>query len=1062
MGMIRIALRHPVSVIIAMFGIAFVSFVAIHRMQIDIFPNLNEPIIYVAQPYGGMTPAQMEGYLVYYYEYNFLYISGIENVESKSIQNIGLLKLTFLPGTDMNQALAQTMSYVARARAYMPAGTVPPFVLRFDAGSVPVGDLVLTSSSRNVGELDDLALNRVRPLFATLPGVSAPPPLGGSPRTIVIDADPQKLRAYRMTPDEVVKALLAGNLTLPAGSVRTGNLNRLVSTNSVVNDPLQLENLPIRTGAGPTVFIRDIGRVEDSSDLTLGYALVNGRRAVYLPVTKHADASTLDVIKEVKASLPKFREALPPDVSVNLEFDQSGFVSRSLQSLVREGMLGAGLTGLMILLFLKDWRSATFVVITIPFALLGAVAGLWLTGQTINIMTLGGMALAVGILVDETTVVIEDIHSQLTAGHSLARAVLNGTWETLTPRFLAMLAILAVFVPSFLMTGVTRALFVPLAMSVGLAMITSFVLSNTLVPVLSVWFLPRDHKPVESRGRFSFARFRDKYVSILTASLGRSKKIVIAYAVAVAVLLLLLVPHLGQEIFPSVSAGQFQFRMRAPAGTRIEETEQRALKVLNVISQTLGPENIATTLGYVGTFPPGYPINTIYLWTSGSQEAVMQVALKPGSRLRVPAVEERLRRVFKQQFPDMSFSFEPGDIVSQVMDLGSPTPVEVAISGHDLNTNREYAEHVKASLARIPSLRDIQYGQALDTPSLNVHIDRERAGQLGVTVGQISRTLATSTASSRFVARNFWQDPKSGITYQVQVQLPQPQVASAQDVAAIPLMSGGTSDHPDIGDVAQVNYGNVMGEYDRHNMQRMITVTANTYGEDLGRVSRQVDRALRRAGAPPRGVTVDVRGQIAPLQETMKSLEEGLAAAVLVILLLLAANFQSVRLALVSVSTTPAVIVGVAAALLMTGTTLNMESFMGAIMAIGVSVANSILLVTFAERDRLEGATNLRAAIYGARSRLRPILMTTIAMIAGMMPMAMALGEGAEQTAPLGRAVIGGLVASTLATLLVLPAIFALAQRNASRRSPSLDPDDPASNQYTGSEREISGMAVTE
>ncbi|MGB7191474.1 MAG: efflux RND transporter permease subunit, partial [Acidobacteriaceae bacterium] len=737
MGLIRAALRRPITIFIAVLGVALLSALAIHRMPVDIFPNLNEPVIYVAQPYGGMTPAQMEGYLVYYYEYNFLYISGIQNVESKSIQSIGLLKLTFLPGTDMNQALAQTLAYVERARAYMPAGTVPPFVLRFDAGSVPVGDLVLTSHSRNVNELDDLALHRVRPLFATLPGVSAPPPFGGSPRTIVIHVDPDRLRSYRMQADEVVKALLAGNAVMPAGSVRSGGLNRLTSINSVVTDPRELADLPVRTGAGPTVFLRDLGSVEDSSDLTLGYALVNGKRAVYLPITKHADASTLDVIREVKESLPKIREALPEDVSIDLAFDQSGFVARSLESLVHEGLLGAVLTGFMVLLFLKDWRSAAIVVVTIPFALLGAVGGLWLTGQTINIMTLGGLALAVGILVDEATVVIENIHSQLLEERSVARAVLNGAAATFLPGLLAMLAILAVFVPSFLMTGVTRALFVPLAMAVGFAMIVSFLLSNTLVPVLSVWLLRSHHDFAEKQS--AFTRFREKYAARLGRGLNRSRTIVIVYLAAVGVLLALIVPQLGREIFPRVSAGQFQFRMRAPAGTRIEATEQRALMALDAVRQTLGPENIAITLGYVGTHPPGYPINSIYLWTSGPQEAVMQVALKQGSKLHVPEVEERLRKVFAERFPDMSFSFEPGDIVGQVMDLGSPAPVEVAISGPSLSVDREYAERVKGELQRIPSLRDLQYGQALDYPSLGINIDRERAGQLGVTVEQVAR-----------------------------------------------------------------------------------------------------------------------------------------------------------------------------------------------------------------------------------------------------------------------------------------------------------------------------------
>lgn len=1051
MGLIRAALRRPITVLIAVFGVALTSFLAIHRMPVDIFPDLNQPVIYVAQPFGGMGPAQMEGYLVYYYEYNFLYIAGIQNVESKSIQNMGLLKLTFLPGTDMNQALAQTLSYVERARAYMPRGTVPPFVLRFDAGSVPVGDLVMTSKTRNVGELDDLALHIVRPMFATLPGVSAPPPFGGSPRTIVIHVDPERLRSYRMSADEVVKAVLAGNAVSPAGSIHTGNLNRLTSLNSVVTNVQEFNSLPVRMGAGPTVFLRDIGWVEDSSDLTLGYALVNGKRAVYLPVTKHADASTLAVIHEVKENLPKIRQALPPDVSIDLAFDQSGFVARSLASLVHEGLLGAGLTGLMVLLFLKDLRSAAIVVVTIPFALLGAVAGLWLTGQTINIMTLGGLALAVGILVDEATVVIENIHSELSKGQPVARAVLNGTAATLIPGLLAVLAILAVFVPSFLMTGVTRALFVPLAMSVGFAMIVSFILSNTLVPVLAVWLLRSHHNFQESEGRFSFLRFRKKYAARLGTALGRSRKIVIGYALAAGILLALLVPQLGREIFPETSAGQFQFRMRAPAGTRIEETERRAQMALEAVRETAGPQNVAITLGYVGLHPPGYPINSIYLWTSGSHEAVMQVALKPGSKLRISKLKEQLRAVFAREFPDMSFSFEPGDIVSQVMDLGSPAPVEVAISGPSLSVDREYAERVKAEMAKIPSLRDLQFGQTLDAPSIGIDIDRERAGQLGLTAEQIARTLATSTASSRFVARNFWQDPHSGITYQVQVELPQSKIASAQDVAAIPLMQGGESDHPSVGDVAQVSYGSVVGEYDRHNMQRMVTLTANIEGEDMGRVSNRIDEALKRAGAPPPGVTVDVRGQIAPLRETLTSLAEGLVAAIIVIFLLLAANFQSFRLALATVSTTPAVIVGVAVALLVTGTTLNMESFMGAIMAIGVSVANSILLVTFAERHRREGHSPLDAALYGAQSRLRPILMTSTAMIVGMIPMALAIGEGSEQTAPLGRAVIGGLAASTLATLLILPAVFALVQSRASRSSSSLDPDDPGSEQFTAS-----------
>jgi len=485
MWLLQSALRNPISVVVIVIAIALCSILALLRMPIDIFPNLNLPVIYVAQPFGGMSPAQMEGYLVYYYEYHFLYITGIESVESKSIQNVGLLKLTFHPGTDMSQAMAQTVGYVDRARAFMPPGTVAPFIMRFDAGSVPVGYLVFSSATKSVAEIQDLALNRVRPLFATLPGVSAPPPFGGAARTIVVSVDPDRLRAYRMAPEEVIQALNSGNTIVPAGNVRTGDLLRLVPINSVVTNIKDLQNLPIRSGAGPTVFLRDVGTIDDASDIITGYAEVNGRRTVYIPVTKRADASTLSVVNAVKANLPQFQNVVPSDIKIDYEFDQSSYVRNSLVSVVREGLLGAVLTGLVVLVFLRDWRSAVIVVTTIPFALLTAVVALWGAGQTVNIMTLGGLALAVGILVDESTVVMENIHNHLGQGRGRALAVLEASKEVQIPRLLAMLCILAVFVPSFFMTGVSRALFVPLSLAVGLAMGASYLLSSSLVPVLS-------------------------------------------------------------------------------------------------------------------------------------------------------------------------------------------------------------------------------------------------------------------------------------------------------------------------------------------------------------------------------------------------------------------------------------------------------------------------------------------------------------------------------------------------------------------------------------------------
>ncbi|MGH9431150.1 MAG: efflux RND transporter permease subunit [Terriglobia bacterium] len=1046
MWLVHAALRRPITIIVAVLGISLCAILAVTRMPIDIFPNLNLPVIYVAQPYGGMSPAQMEGYLTYYYEYNFLYIAGLQSVESKSVENFALLKLSFLPGTDMNQALSQTIAYIERAHAYMPAGTVPPFVLRFDAGSVPVGYLVFSSKTHGVDELQDLALNRVRPLFTTLPGVSSPATFGGSSRTIVIHVDRDKLNSYRMSTGEVVKALLSGNVIAPAGDVRTGHLDRITPMNGVVSDFRQLADLPIRTGAGPTVFMHDIGRIEDGSDITLGYALVNGRRTVYLPVTKRADASTLAVVNEVKTSMGNFENVLPSDIQVSFEFDQSTYVTHALVSLIREGILGALLTGLMVFLFLRELRSSFIVVATIPFCLLAAVVALWLSNQSINIMTLGGLALAVGILVDEMTVEIENIHHVLEETDSPAVAALEATRQTLLPRFLAMLSILAVFVPSFLMVGITRSLFVPLSLAVAYGVIVAYLLSNSLVPVLYIWLNKRLHSnPEERAGRTKFDHFRDRYARFIQRLMGRRGILVGAYAVAAVLLITILTPYLGREIFPHIPENQFQLRLRAPSGTRIEATEQIALKTLDEIQRLVGPGNVEISIGYVGTYAPSYPVNLIYLWTSGPQEAVLRVELKKSANVRVTSLQEELRGVLARDFPDTLFTFESGDIVSQIMDFGSPTPIEVAIHGPSMTADHAYAEKVRTEMSQIKSLRDLHYGQPLDYPSLNVDIDRVRAGQLGVTVQQIAQSVETATWSSRFVSRNFWQDPETGIGYQVQVEIPQAQMTSLDDLASIPLMQGGPANHPNVGDVAHLSYGTVTGEYDRYDMERMISLTANVEGEDLGHAASKVDAAIQRAGTPPHGVEIHVRGQVAPMRQTLRNLSMGLGFAIVVIFLLLAANFQSMRLAFVVISTIPAVICGVILALLATGTTMNLQSFMGAIMALGVSVANSILLVTFAEEHRRAGASATESAVYGGQTRLRPILMTSLAMIAGMIPMALAIGEGSHQTAPLGRAVIGGLIASTVATLLILPAVFSLAQGRVPAASASLDPSDPES-----------------
>lgn len=1067
----------------------------VRRMAVDIFPSLDLPVIYVAQPYGGMDPAQMEGLLTNYYEYHFLYITGIHHVESKNVQGTALMKLFFHPGTNMAQAMAETINYVNRSRAFMPPGTVSPFVMRFDTGSVPVGYLVLSSATKTIAEIQDQALFKVRPMFAALPGVSAPPPFGGSARSVVVRADPDRLRAYGMSPDEIVSALTTGNTVSPSGNLHIGDRYPIVPTNAMVKDIRDLGNIPIRTGVSPTVYLRDIATIDDAADITTGYALINGRRAVYILATKRADASTMSVIDEIKSALPKMQQELPDDIRASFEFDQSPYVTRAIDSLRTEGLLGACLTGLMVLVFLRDWRSALVVVLNIPLAIMAALVGLWLCGQTINLMTLGGLALAVGILVDEATVEIENIHTQMEHTDSIARAVRQGNLQTAIPRLLAMLCILAVFVPSFFMQGAARGLFVPLSLAVGFAMIASYILSSTFVPVLSVWLL-RSHRaagpPVAEgsaiarirktcegliqtvarrhgrsaatvSGEAMFRRlFQATYERMAEMAVRRRRIVLSIYAVASVAIIVFVGSRLGMEIFPVGDAGEFRLRLRAPDGTHIDRTEQIALAVLGTIRETVGAEKIALTLGYVGTVPSSYPINAVYQWSRGPEEAILRVALKRGSGVSTEAMKETLRDELSRQMPTVRFSFEPADIVSEVMSFGSATPIEISARSANLGENRKFIGKVQAELTKIPAVRDLQVSQSLDYPTVDVQIDREKAGISGVTMSQVTKSVVAATSSSRFVVPNYWPDPKSGIGYQVQVELPQPLMRSVEDLATVPVERHG-SEQILLRDVAsRIGGGTMPGQFDRYNMKREITLTANISGSDLGSVARKITSVLaevqknddaekdklEKEGAKPVRITHELRGQIPPMRSMLGGLGVGLVLAVVVIFLMLAANFQSVRLSLVAVSTVPAVISGVVLMLFVTGTTLNVQSFIGAIMAIGVAMANAILLVTFAERWRHQGESADAAAVAGAAGRLRPILMTSFAMMAGMAPMAMALGEAGHQSAPLGRAVIGGLAAATLATLLILPASFAWLQNRSGLASASLDPDDPESRHF--------------
>ncbi|HXR97484.1 MAG TPA: efflux RND transporter permease subunit [Terriglobales bacterium] len=1056
MGLIRFALRHPVTISVLVCTLLGAGVLALARMPIDIFPTLDVPVIYVVQPFGGMAPAEMEGYIVNYYEANFLFISGVEHEESRAVQNFSLIKLTFHPGTDMSQAAAETGAYIARALAYMPTGTVPPFVMRYDAGSIPVGDVILSSPQRAQHELDDFAQTRVRPLFSSIAGVSAPPPIGGNPRSVVVNLDPQRLASYRLAPDDVVRAITQSNVVLPSGNVRIGDAMTVVHLNSVVPAYRDLLAIPVMAAApsrGP-VLLRDLATVEDQADVVSGYAELDGRRVIYIPVTKHAGASTVRVVNAVRAALPLMRQQVPADVKVEFAFDQSVFVREALRSLVIEGLLGAGLTALLIWAFLREGRSALIVVITIPTSLLAAIAGLWLCGQSLNLMTVGGLALATGILVDEATVSVENIHLHLGRGGPAGLAVLNASTEILGPKVLAMLAVVTVFLPALLMTGISRSLFVPLSLAVALAMAASLGLSLTLLPVLAERWNRNTASGLHAAGSgHGWLRFRSAVAGAAAAVAGRRWAAPGYLAVALG-LAFLAGNTIGTDIFPQSTAGQFQMRVRAPAGTRLERSEDRYRQALKLVQAAAGADNVATTLGFVGTQPRAYPVNNIYVWTSGSHEMVLQVVLRDHAPVGLAELRERLRADFAKAMPDATISFEAGDIVGQVLNLGSATPIAVEIAGLDIEADHTYAERVRQALARIPELRDLQYGQSFDTPAVLVDVDRQRAADAGVTINQIGRTLTEATASSRFIARDFWQDPNTGLTYQVQILLPPSSLASLGEVQSIPVAQsadypgapGGPSAKPVLmGDIAEVHEGTVRGELDHDNDMRMISLTANFEHSSLGEAARAVERVVATLPAPPRGTRVSLTGQVPPMRSTLAGLQTGLGLAIVLILLMLTAAYESWQLAVAALSPAPGVIVGALAMLHGFGSTLNIQSYLGMTMAIGISVANSILLVTFAEQERrgLLGESSTRearpaAALAAARSaverRLRPILMTAAAMIAGMVPMALAWESGGAQSAPLGQAVIGGLVASTFVTVLVTPAVFTRLRLHATGR----------------------------
>jgi multidrug efflux pump subunit AcrB len=1085
MKLILFALRKPISILVFVAALFFFGVGALRSIRVDIFPKLDLPVLYIAHPFGGYTPVQMETLFAKQYINVLLFVNGIKSIETKNVQGLTLMKLNFYPGTNMAQAAAEVSAVSNRAQVLFPPGSNPPFIIRFDASTLPVGELVLSSEVRNNNELLDLANLYVRSSFTSIPGLLSAPPFGGNIRTVVIKADPELLRIHNLTADQIVQALDNNNQMAPSGNVRIGDNNYITPVNTTIRDVKDFGNIPIFKGGVQNLYLRDVATVEDGADVTAGYGLVNGKRSVYLSIAKNADASTWEVVQKLKAAIPKMQAQLPEDVHLSYEFDQSVYVINSVKSLISEGAIGALLTGLMVLLFLGDARGALIVILTIPTSIISGILFLNLFGQTINIMTLSGLALAIGILVDESTVTIENIHQHLDMGKPKRLAIWDACKEIAFPKLLILFCILAVFAPAFTMGGIPGSLFLPLALAIGFSMIVSYFLAQTFVPVMANWIM-KIHKAKapafayaalsgSGEGRSGagkgveghswdekerllqqahgkdgkpsrFDKIRSRFLRFVDRMMPYRRPIVISYLLVTSVAAFLLLRGIGKDVLPKVNGSQFQVRLRAPQGTRIERTEEKTLKTIAIIKDIVGAKNVDITSAYVGQHPSLFSVNPIYLWMAGPQEAVLQVGLNEHYKTNLDALKERIRERVDKDIPDLALSFEPIELTDKILSQGSPTPVEVRFYGRNKKNNELFAQKLIDKLKTITYLRDVQLGQSTKYPSIDIDVDRVRAAQLGVDINDVARSLTASTSSSRYTDKNIWIDEKLGNSYNVQVEVPENKMKSIGDIGEIPLLRNAS--RPVLGDVATIKQDTTYGESDNLGAIPVLSVTANLNNKDLGAATHDVQAAIASLGTLPRGLTVEPIGMSQTLTETLDSLQNGLVVAIVVIFLMLAANFQSFKVSAVVLATVPAVILGSLLLLLATGSTLNLQSYMGIIMSVGVSISNAVLLITNAEQLRLHNGDATRSAKEAAALRLRPIMMTAMAMVVGMIPMASGIGEAGDQTSPLGRAVIGGLIASTFAALFILPLVFAWGREKATTASLSLEPDDAASTEY--------------
>ena len=1050
---VRIALERPYTFVVMAVLLLIMGTLAALRTPVDIFPEIRIPVIAVAWQYNGLPPDDMAGRITTLYERVLTTtVNDIEHIEANSYTGFGIVKIFFHPGVDIATANAQVTAVSQTVTRQMPAGTTPPLIINYSASTVPILQVALSGKGMTEQALGDLGLNVIRTRLVTVQGAAIPYPFGGKTRQVQIDLDPSALQARGLSAQDVANALAAQNLILPVGTQKIGSHEYTLRLNNAPSAIEELNNLPVKAVNGATVYIRDVAHVRDGNPPQTNVVHVDGNRSVLMSVLKNGATSTLDIVSGIKAKLAEIKPTLPEALTVSPINDQSLFVRAAIKGVAYEGVLAAALTSLMILLFLGSWRSTVIIAVSIPLSILGAIAALAGLGETLNIMTLGGLALAVGILVDDATVTIENINWHLEHGKDVETAIMDGAAQIVTPAFVSLLCICIVFVPMFFLEGISRFLFVPMAEAVMFAMISSFILSRTLVPTMAKYLLKphavgehAEEKPVSrnplvnfQRGfEARFERFRLGYRGTLETAMSHRRNFVIGF-MAFVLLSMALIPFLGRNFFPAVDSGQILMHVRVPVGTRVEETAARFAVIEDAIKRVIPPGEIETLVDNIGI--PISSINMTYNNTGliGSQDGDIQIALKEGHRPTADYVRE-LRERLPREFPGTTFSFPPADIVSQILNFGSPAPIDIQIRGGNLDANFDYANKLVAKIRNVTGIADVRIQQSRKNPRFDINIDRTRAQELGLTARDVTNSLVVNLAGSSQVAPTFWLNPDNGVSYPIVMQTPQYRLDSLTALAGLPIGSANNTSPQTLGALATFQRGTANAVVSQYDIQSMVQINASAQDRDLGAVAADIRNILDESAAEvPKGAKVELLGQVKTMNDSFSGLLFGLLGAIVLIYLLIVVNFQSWSDPFVIIMALPAALAGIVWMLFATYTPLSVPALTGAIMCMGVATANSVLVISFA-RERLDVLGDAtKAALEAGYVRFRPVLMTALAMIIGMTPMALGMGEGGEQNAPLGRAVIGGLIFATIATLIFVPVVFSIVHRR--YRQPSAAP----------------------